>query len=104
MYKRVEQLRSGIDVGAMISGPRLAHLERLVADAVKAGARVLAGGNSYKHPDRPGAHHFQPTLICDVTEDMAIAREECFAPIMLAMRAKVSFRTSSDRRMLNFVI
>lgn len=89
MSKRVEQLRPGVDVGAMISGNRLSHLDKLVADAVKAGARVLVGGTSHKHPQRPAAHYFHPTLLCDVTEDMAIAQEECFAPIMLAMKAKV---------------
>lgn len=90
MSKRVEQLRPGVDVGAMISGNRLAHLEKLVANAVKAGARIVVGGRAYKHPDRVGAQYFQPTLLADVTRDMAIAQEECFAPIMLAMRAKVS--------------
>ena len=56
-----------VDVGAMISDNRFAALERLVAEAVKAGARVLAGGQRFKHPRHPYGHYFEPTLIVDVT-------------------------------------
>lgn len=95
MKKRVEGLRAGIDVGAMINGARLPTLEKLVADAVKQGARLLVGGQSFEHPRHPSAHFFSPTLLCDVTPDMAIANEECFAPIMLVMSSNVGVRCTS---------
>ncbi|KAK5626849.1 hypothetical protein RRF57_002564 [Xylaria bambusicola] len=86
---RVRALRMGLDkdVGAMVSDASFARLEGLVSDAIKAGARLLAGGKRYIHPDHPHGFYFTPTLLVDVTPDMAIANEECFGPIMTLMRA-----------------
>ncbi|EGO51490.1 hypothetical protein NEUTE1DRAFT_88956 [Neurospora tetrasperma FGSC 2508] len=89
---RVRALRLGptADVGAMISDTAFARLEGLVADAAKQGARLLAGGKRYAHPEYPSGHYFVPTLLVDVTPDMAIAQEECFGPIMVVLRAASS--------------
>jgi len=86
---RVRALRLGpsADVGAMISDACFARLESLVGDALLRGARVLAGGKRFAHPDFPHGHYFAPTLIVDVTPDMAIANEECFGPVLVMMRA-----------------
>lgn len=73
----------------MINGERLAALEKLVQEAVDQGARILVGGKRAAYPAHPKGHYLQPTLLCDVTQDMRIAHEECFAPIMLAFKAKV---------------
>ncbi|KAF1916843.1 Aldehyde/histidinol dehydrogenase [Ampelomyces quisqualis] len=77
-----------IDVGASISDANFTKLEDLIADAVKHGARLLAGGKRYKHPDHPHGHYFTPTLLVDVTPTMAIAQTELFAPVFLLMRAE----------------
>ncbi|KAK0633292.1 Aldehyde/histidinol dehydrogenase [Immersiella caudata] len=84
---RALQLGPDADVGAMISSDSFNRLEQLIADAVRDGARLLAGGKRYNHPDYPSGHYFSPTLLVDVTPEMAIAKEECFAPIMTLMRA-----------------
>lgn len=86
---RVKALRLGqdLDVGAVISDASFSRLEGLVKRAVKAGARLLAGGTRYTHPDHPNGYYFTPTLIVDVTPDMEIAHEECFGPIMVLLRA-----------------
>lgn len=85
---RVRALRLGpeADVGAMISDAAFDRLEGLVGDAILNGARVLVGGRRFAHPDHPSGHYFSPTLVADVTPDMAIAREECFGPVMCLMR------------------
>ena len=86
---RVRALRLGPngDVGAMISDNSFSRLEQLIGDAVRSGARLLVGGKRFTHPDHPNGHYFAPTLLVDVTPDMAIANEECFAPVMVLMRA-----------------
>ena len=89
MEPLVRKLRPGIDVGAMINSNRLPVLERLVQDAVKQGAKLLVGGKRYNHPQYPHASYFEPTMLCDVTADMEIAQQECFAPIMLVIKARV---------------
>lgn len=78
-----------VDMGAMVTDTRFDELERLIADAVSAGARLLVGGKRYHHPDFPHGHYFQPTLLVDATAEMAIAQTELFAPVMLVMRYEV---------------
>ena len=76
-----------IDVGALISASRFPHLESLIRSAISEGARLLVGGSQFHDPAYPSGHYFSPTLLVDVTPDMAIANEELFAPICLVMRA-----------------
>lgn len=46
------------------------------------GARLVIGGGT--PPDLPG-FYVQPTLFADVTNDMRVAREEIFGPVMVAI-------------------
>ncbi|THY44787.1 ALDH-like protein [Aureobasidium pullulans] len=92
---RIRSLRLGnslhsldIDVGAQVSPLNFGKLESLIAEAVSQGAILLAGGKRYNHPEYPSGHYFSPTLLAEVTTDMRIANEECFAPICLLMRAE----------------
>lgn len=78
------------DVGAMISDASFGRLERLVDEAVAAGARLLAGGRRHAHVRFPHGHYFAPTLLADVTPAMRIAQEECFGPVLVLMRAAAS--------------
>jgi acyl-CoA reductase-like NAD-dependent aldehyde dehydrogenase len=95
LESRIAQLRLGsilndgkeVDCGAVISDAHFGRLENLVADAVKQGARCLAGGKRYIHPKYPKGHYFQPTLVVDVTPSMAIAQQEVFGPICILMQA-----------------
>ncbi|GAA5989899.1 hypothetical protein JCM10908_002367 [Rhodotorula pacifica] len=94
MTSRVEALKMGdvlsldaagqqIDVGAMVTDRLFDRLEELIAEAVKDGARCLVGG---KRVTGRRGHYFRPTLLVDVTPNMAIAQEEIFAPVMTVMR------------------
>lgn len=89
---RVKAIRLGpdADMGAMISGASFDRLEGLVNDAVAQGARLLAGGRRHIHPDYPEGTYFEPTMLADVTPDMGIANQECFAPVLTIMRAEAS--------------
>jgi acyl-CoA reductase-like NAD-dependent aldehyde dehydrogenase len=68
-----------VDIGPMISERQLAVVERHVADAVARGARVLIGG---RRPEGLKGPFYLPTVLTDVTPDMAIMREETFGPVM----------------------
>ena len=48
-----------------------------MADAVKHGARVVAGGKR----DKQGGTYFEPTVLTGVTPAMLVAREETFGPV-----------------------
>ncbi|KAK3938420.1 Aldehyde/histidinol dehydrogenase [Diplogelasinospora grovesii] len=100
---RVRALRLGPegDVGAMISDNSFSRLENLVEEALRKGARLLVGGKRCTHPDHPSGHYFAPTLLVDVTPDMAIANEECFGPIMVLMRPPASGSAEDILRVAN---
>ncbi len=74
-----------VDVGAIATPLQLDVIDKLVASAVRQGARVLCGGRRI-HPER--GNYFEPTILADVTPEMDIAREEVFGPVMLLMRVR----------------
>ncbi|CBQ68372.1 related to aldehyde dehydrogenase [Sporisorium reilianum SRZ2] len=74
-----------VDMGAMITDARFDRLEQLIADAVAHGAKLLVGGKRFQHARWKHGHYFTPTLLTNVSPEMAIANEELFAPIFLIM-------------------
>ncbi|KAG9755096.1 succinic semialdehyde dehydrogenase, partial [Aureobasidium melanogenum] len=68
----------GVTHGPLIHDRAVSKVEAHVKDAVKQGGKVLVGGQ--KLPDL-GNNFFQPTVIRDMTADMALAHEETFGPI-----------------------
>ena len=68
---------AGVTVGPLINAEAVKKVERHVADAVKHGARVVAGGKR----DKQGGTYFEPTVLTGVTPAMLVAREETFGPI-----------------------
>jgi succinate-semialdehyde dehydrogenase/glutarate-semialdehyde dehydrogenase len=71
------------DIGPMIWPKQLETIERHVADAVAKGAKVLTGGGRARDV---GNLFYQPTVLVNVTHDMAIMREETFGPILPIVR------------------
>ncbi len=67
----------GVQQGPLIDANALAKVEEHVADAVKKGGRVVIGGKRHSL----GGTFFEPTVIANVTPDMAVAREETFGPV-----------------------
>ncbi|MBL8437601.1 MAG: NADP-dependent succinate-semialdehyde dehydrogenase [Zoogloeaceae bacterium] len=70
-------LEPGVNQGPLIDAQAVEKVERHIADAVGKGARILAGGR--RHP--LGGTFFEPTVLADVTPEMAVAREETFGPV-----------------------
>lgn len=82
-------LTGDYDCGAMTMGlDEIARIEKLVNQAVSAGARLLAGGRRNTSPQCANGSFMEPTLLVDVTRDMDIARNEVFGPVMTIMRAE----------------
>ncbi|NNN30299.1 NAD-dependent succinate-semialdehyde dehydrogenase [Streptomyces sp. S3(2020)] len=64
-------------MGPLANERRLKSMERLTADAVARGAKLLTGGTRL---DRPG-YFFAPTVLTDVPEDAELLHEEPFGPL-----------------------
>jgi len=68
-------------MGPLVNAAQVDRVEGYVQGAVAQGARVVCGGSRI---DGPG-NFFQPTLLADVTNDMAAAQEEIFGPVLVAI-------------------
>jgi succinate-semialdehyde dehydrogenase/glutarate-semialdehyde dehydrogenase len=67
----------GVTIGPLIDEQGLAKVERHVTDAVQKGAEVKIGGSRHSN----GGTFFEPTVLTDMTKDMAIFSEETFGPV-----------------------
>jgi succinate-semialdehyde dehydrogenase/glutarate-semialdehyde dehydrogenase len=77
-------LKSAVDQGPLIDSKAVDKVEEHIADAVGKGARVVVGGKRHEL----GGTFFQPTVLVDVTTQMAVAREETFGPVAPLFRFK----------------
>jgi aldehyde dehydrogenase (NAD+) len=67
-------------MGPVVSADQQASILDYVATAREEGATVAAGGGV---PDGMESGHFvEPTVLTDVTNDMTVAREEIFGPVL----------------------
>lgn len=69
-------------IGPMVSARQRSIVEGYIAKGVEEGARLVKGG---KVLDGAG-FYIEPTLFADVTDEMTIAREEIFGPIMSVLK------------------
>ncbi len=70
-------LTEGVQQGPLIDMRALEKVEFHIADATQKGARVVAGGSRHAL----GGTFFEPTVLANVTADMAVANEETFGPV-----------------------
>ena len=83
-FRRGDPAEDATYIGPLTRGAQVKVLEAQVRDAVKKGAKVLAGGRRVKGK----GHWFEPTVLVDVDHSMAVMREESFGPIIGIMAAK----------------
>ena len=74
----------GISQGPLINAAAIEKVENLVADAVSKGAKVVVGGARHEL----GGTFYTPTILTDVTNEMACASEEIFGPVAPLYRFK----------------
>jgi succinate-semialdehyde dehydrogenase/glutarate-semialdehyde dehydrogenase len=89
IVERTRELRQGdpsgggeVDVGAMAWDNQVAIVERLVEDALAAGAKLEIGGHRGAGPGM----FFQPTVLTGCRNEMDIMRKEIFGPVIPIMR------------------
>ncbi len=90
--KKVQNIRVGnpldptTQMGPQVSGEQLARIESYVASGLEEGANVLIGGKRNK--DAGNGHFYTPTILENVTNQMKVAREEIFGPVLSVIRFK----------------
>ncbi|RAN81135.1 succinate-semialdehyde dehydrogenase (NADP(+)) [Bacillus sp. SRB_336] len=75
---------AGVDNGPLINADAVNKVEAHLRDASSKGAKVIAGGKRHAL----GGTFFEPTVLVDVTPDMAVASEETFGPLAPLFRFK----------------
>ena len=74
----------GVVIGPLIDENGVKKVEAHVADALGKGAKVILGGKRHAR----GGLFFEPTVIANVTPDMAVSHEETFGPVAPLIRFK----------------
>jgi glyceraldehyde-3-phosphate dehydrogenase (NADP+) len=62
------------DIGTLVDSQSVSRTLDWIDQAVRSGAKLLCGGKA-------AGRQMQPTLLADVTPDMAVCRNELFAPV-----------------------
>jgi betaine-aldehyde dehydrogenase len=73
-------------MGALISKAQFDKVVSYVEIAKKDGAKLMTGGKAPDDPKLKGGFFFEPTVFADVTQNMRIANEEVFGPILSVMK------------------
>ncbi len=73
------------DVGPLLSRDHLARVRGAVDDALRRGARLVAGGAPV---EGVSGHYYQPTLLADLPPDDPMVQEELFGPVAVLQRAE----------------
>jgi succinate-semialdehyde dehydrogenase/glutarate-semialdehyde dehydrogenase len=77
-------LDAGATQGPLIDDAAVEKVESHIRDAQAKGAKILVGGKRHAL----GGRFFEPTILTDVTTQMAVAREETFGPVAPLFRFK----------------
>jgi aldehyde dehydrogenase (NAD+) len=76
---------SGRHIGPVVNAVQWEKIQDLIQKGIDEGARLVTGG-----PGRPEGFnkgfYVRPTVFADVTNDMTIAREEIFGPVLSIMK------------------
>lgn len=90
--KKAQQIRVGdplstaTQMGPQVSEQQLKTIERYVEIGKKEGASLVTGGT--RNPAAGDGYFYTPTVFADVSNDMTIAREEIFGPVLSVIRFK----------------
>lgn len=79
-------LDPGSEIGPLNNSQVREDVERLLQDALKRGAEVVAGGGRPKGEQFEKGFYLQPTVLLEVPPDAAIWEEECFGPVLPLMK------------------
>ncbi|TPQ20341.1 aldehyde dehydrogenase family protein [Streptomyces sporangiiformans] len=105
-YLKVGDPRAeGTVVGPVISAAHRERIESYVELGRKEGARVVAGG---ERPPHDTGFYVAPTLLAECTNDMRVAREEIFGPVVVVIPFDeedegVTLANDSDYGLIDYV-
>ena len=88
VVERVKRIKLGdplaaeTNFGPLVSAPHMEKVLGYIAQGQAEGARLLTGGERVTQGELAKGNFVAPTVFTDCRDDMAIAREEIFGPVM----------------------
>lgn len=79
-------LEPGTQMGPLVSQRQLDRVQRFVELGIDEGACLVTGGQRLEGETASQGFFMPPTIFSDVRDDMCIARQEIFGPVLSAMR------------------
>jgi betaine-aldehyde dehydrogenase len=92
IVKRVSQLKVGLpterdtEMSCLTSQAQYDKIMSYIKLGIEGGARLAYGGKRPADPKLAKGYFVEPTVFSDVTDDMRIAREEIFGPVVSILR------------------
>jgi aldehyde dehydrogenase (NAD+) len=83
--------RPETQIGPMVSLKQWERVQGYIRQGIEGGATLLAGGEG-KPAGLEDGYFVKPTVFADVTNDMTIAREEIFGPVL----SVIAYRTDAE--------
>ena len=74
--------QEGRHIGPVVSALQYQRIQDLIDAGIREGATVLAGGSGKPDGFATG-YYVKPTIFCDVRNDMRVAQEEIFGPVLV---------------------
>jgi malonate-semialdehyde dehydrogenase (acetylating)/methylmalonate-semialdehyde dehydrogenase len=81
-------MKPGTMMGPVVSAAARQRISEAIALGEREGGHILLDGRGLEVAGLPKGHWLGPTLIEGVTQEMTLAREEVFGPVMVLRRAK----------------
>src|SRR3981081_2413994 len=81
-------MQPGVDIGPAIDEAQLKTVLDYIEIGKKEAGTPKVGGNRLTANGYSKGYFVEPTIFADVTEEMRIAQEEIFGPVLAVMRAK----------------
>ena len=75
-----DPLVEGTRIGALIDEKHMNNILGYIKAGVEEGARIILGGQRIRQ--ETGGYYIEPTIFDDVSNQMTIAREEIFGPVL----------------------
>jgi aldehyde dehydrogenase (NAD+) len=76
--------QEGGHIGPVVNKSQFEKIQGLIQKGVEEGAKVAVGGPGLPEGKDKG-YYVQPTVLRDVTNDMTVAREEIFGPVLVVI-------------------
>ena len=88
MLAKLGKVDQGDHVGSLTFKNQLSIVQSQVQDAIKKGARLLAGGPDAGRENSHGSLWYAPTVLESVNSDMTVIQQETFGPVVTLTRVR----------------